>query len=90
MSPDGPAGAAEFDLVVELCLPGGWECLPGGWEAVPAAVWKSPHSSRCPDPHGGGWLFASLIPSFIAGGGSLENVQLFTIQLMYTLAEDCG
>lgn len=27
-----------------------------------------------------------MSPSFIAGGGSLENIQLFTVQLMHTVS----
>lgn len=61
-----------------------------GWAAVPAAVWKSPSAPVVWTCVGGGWLFAPLSPSFIAGGGSLENIQLFTIQLMYTVAGACG
>lgn len=48
-----------------------------------------PHYSWCPDCMGEGQLFQPLIPSFLAGGGLLENIQLLTIQLMYTLAGDC-
>lgn len=48
-----------------------------------------PHYSWCPDCMGEGQLFQPLIPSFLAGGGLLENIQLLTIQLMYTLAGNC-
>lgn len=74
-------------MVLQVLLPS----LLGPWAGKPALqLFGNPRCSRCPDLYGGGWLSAPLIPAFIAGGGSLENIQLFTIQLMYTVAGDCG
>lgn len=44
----------------------------------------------CPQLHGGGWLLPALIASLLALGDSLEDIQLFTIQLLRTLACDLG
>lgn len=44
----------------------------------------------CPQLHGGGWLLPALITSLLALGDSLEDIQLFTVQLLHTLACDLG
>lgn len=66
----------------------------GGPGSSARSCWKSlpPPASQLPAAGAtrAGRLFAPLISSSRAGGGRLESIQLFTIQLMYTFAGDCG
>lgn len=77
-------------LQVRLCVIQPLPC-PQSWAGSRCrSCLEIPPGSQCPGRMGEGWLFVPLIPSFLAGGGSLENIQLLTIQLMYTLAGACG
>lgn len=54
------------------------------------ALSGNPPLLPCPQLHGGEWLSPALIASLLALGDSLENIQLFTIPLLHTLAGDLG
>lgn len=69
-----------------ICLPARPSSTRCGLGSSSCSCLEIPHHSHRPQLRGGGWLFASLSPSFIAGGGSLENIQLFTVQLMHTVS----
>lgn len=54
------------------------------------ALGGNPPLLPCPQLHGGGWLSPALIASLLALGDTLEDIQLFTIPLLHTLACDLG